>query len=128
MPQKQIVNLQKIADLLDAIEAGNKYLDAIMPDLNGNPFAFAVEGYLDSINEKLEPLCKDFRERRRRGCGNWDSLAYAEICDAVQPEKEESRQRVEFVRGQRQQSTQRTRPASAPLLLVPMRPEQLPVS
>jgi len=127
MTQKQIVNLQKIADLLDAVEAGNNYLQTIMPE-SDDSFAWAVQGYLSNINEKLEPLCKDFRERRRRGCSNWAALTYAEICAAVQQEEKESRQHVKSVRGQRQQPAKKSRPAAKPLLLVLARPSELPVS
>ena len=121
------VDKQEIEDFLGAVEAGNGYLNEIMPDLNDNAFAFAVQGYLLSIDEKLQEVRKIF--------GEWPALldrshpAYAEMYAAVQRIAENAvQQGMESAGTWRQSPAKRPRPGAKPLLLVPAPPTELAVS
>jgi hypothetical protein len=122
------VDKGKIEDFLNVVETGSDYLDSLITNENCNdPFAWTVQGYVMNVREQLKQL--------RKTLGKWPALldqrhpAYMEMYAAAQKiAGEATRQRLDPMRAQRQQPAKRTRPAAEPLLLVPARPSELPVS
>lgn len=77
-----LVDKREIEELLNTVETGSSYLNAIMPDLNDNPFALAVEAYLENLDARVLQF--------RKVLGDWPTLldrehpAYQEMLQAVQ--------------------------------------------
>lgn len=116
------VDKREIEDFLRVVETGSDYLDSLITDENCNdPLAWAVQGYITNVSEKLEHI--------RKVLGEWPALldqrhpSYHEMYVAVERiANEKPSQELE----QRRVPAKRSRRAAEPLLLVPERPEELP--
>lgn len=56
------VDRREIDGFFDLVDTGAAYLRSIMPDLNDNPFAQAVEAYLNNLDQELAEVQKSWGE------------------------------------------------------------------